>query len=313
MQQLLRLLADGRFHSGEELGRALGISRSAVWKRLRTVSQQQFLKLHSVPGKGYRLEQPLSLLRREALEDQLGICCHVEECVDSTNAVALRHLAALRSDTPFVVLAEHQSEGRGRRGRVWISPYAQNLYLSYVLRVENAQYLQALSLAVGVAVLRTLEPYGMHGIGLKWPNDILVNSSKLAGILLELTGDPADVCHVVIGIGINANLMEASNINQAWTSIQRETLRLIDRNKLAVRLVKNLERLLGVHIEHGFPAHHAEWEEKHLWQGRDVRLMSGASEVLGRVIGVTPDGALRLDVDGSEQTFSGGELTLRLQ
>lgn len=313
MQRLLRLLADGRFHSGEELGKVLGISRSAVWKRLQSLSQERALCLHKVPGKGYRLEQPLSLLDKQLLERQLQLHCYVEECTDSTNAFALRRLAAKHESTPFVVLAEYQSEGRGRRGRAWVSPYAQNLYLSYVLRVEDSRHLQALSLVVGLAVLRTVESLGVRNAGLKWPNDLLVEDRKLAGILLELTGDPADICHVVIGIGLNVNLLDVDIIDQAWTSIQKETVRFVDRNDLAIRMIRNLEDILDMHMMNGFAAHHAEWEQRHLWQERDVRLISGVNEICGRVLGVTSEGALRLDVSGEEHVFSGGELSVRLQ
>lgn len=312
--QLLRLLADGRFHSGEELGTALGISRSAVWKRLQQLSAEHVLALHKVRGKGYRLEQPLSLLSVGELSARLpSLTLWVEDCVDSTNAMALKKLAEPAVALPFAILAESQSAGRGRRGRHWVSPYGQSLYLSYAIRVERAAQLQALSLVVGLAVRRALQSFGVSNVGLKWPNDLLVSGCKIAGILLELSGDPADVCHVVIGIGINANLLDANGIDQAWTSVQRVTGCPVDRNALAAVLLEQLDCVLAEHREHGFAAFHEEWEAGHLWQGCEVRLTSGVHEIDGRVLGVTLDGALRLLVDGVERTYSGGELTLRLR
>lgn len=311
--QLLRLLADGRFHSGEELGAQLGISRSAVWKQLQQLQLESGVCLQRVRGKGYRLEQPLSLFSSEVLEQRLPrLRLLVEERVDSTNALALRQLGCL--EPPFVVLAEAQSMGRGRRGRQWVSPYGENLYFSQVVRIDrSATQLQALSLVVGLVVLRALRQLGVTGAGLKWPNDLLVAGKKIAGILLELNGDPADVCHVVIGIGINANMLVGDGIDQAWTSMRRETGQLVDRNQLAAVLAEQLEQALSVHREQGFAAFHQEWESNHLWQGREVRLISGVHEVAGTVLGVTVDGALRLVVDGGEQVYSGGELSLRLQ
>ena len=313
--QLLRLLADGRFHSGEELGNLLGISRSAVWKQLQQLQAESGVRLYKLRGKGYRLEQPLSLLSEERLAKQLpNLRLYLEERVDSTNAMALRLLPA--SAPPFLVLAEAQTAGRGRRGRQWVSPYGENLYFSLVIRIErSATQLQALSLVVGLAVLNTLRQMGVAQVGLKWPNDLLVGQKKIAGILLELNGDPADICHVVIGIGINANMLAVEGVDQDWTSMRLETGRPVDRNALAVSLLEELEWLLALHKEQGFAVFHREWESNHIWQGCPVRLISGVHEIAGTVLGVTVDGALRLrlDADGNEQVYSGGELSLRLR
>lgn len=311
--QLLRLLADGHFHSGEELGAALGISRSAVWKQLQFLEVLTGLSLFKVRGKGYRLELPISLLDKETLQARLApMPVYVEEQVDSTNALAIRLLAS--QEPPFLVLAEAQSAGRGRRGRQWASPYGANLYFSLVIRVDRSStQLQALSLVVGLAVLRVLRQAGIVDIGLKWPNDLLAAGKKIAGILLELNGDPADACNVIIGIGINANMLTGSEIDQPWTSMQRETGCLIDRSGLVAALAEELGRMLVIHREQGFAAFHHDWEALHLWQGRDVRLVSGVHEVRGTVLGVTVDGGLRLMIDSAEQVFSGGELSLRLQ
>jgi BirA family biotin operon repressor/biotin-[acetyl-CoA-carboxylase] ligase len=311
--QLLRLLADGQFHSGEELGAVLGVSRAAIWKQLEQLREEKGVRLHKVRGKGYRLEQALSLLSAERLSSRLmGLKICIAEQVDSTNALALRQLQDMAP--PYLVLAEAQSAGRGRRGRQWVSPYGENLYFTQVVRIERAAtQLQALSLVVGLAVLHTLRQLGVSGAGLKWPNDVLVGTKKIAGILLELTGDPADVCHVVIGIGINANMLAADGVDQPWTSIRLETGLVVDRNELVIALAEQLQRHLAAHREGGFAMFQQEWESNHLWQGCEVRLISGVHEVLGSVRGVTVDGALRLLVGGREEVFSGGELSLRLR
>jgi BirA family biotin operon repressor/biotin-[acetyl-CoA-carboxylase] ligase len=311
--QLLRLLADGRFHSGEELGAQLGVSRSAVWKQLQQLQLETGVSLQRVRGKGYRLARPLSLLCADALGSRLPqLRVLVEDQVDSTNALAMRKLCEL--EPPYVVLAEAQTAGRGRRGRQWRSPYGENLYFTQVVRIDrSATQLQALSLVVGLVVQRCLRQFGVRNAGLKWPNDLLVAGKKIAGILLELNGDPADICHVVIGIGINANMLDGEGIDQPWTSMLRETGLVVDRNELAAVLTERLAQALAVHREQGFAAFHDEWESQHLWHGREVRLISGVHEVVGTVLGVSVDGALRLAVDGAEQVYSGGELTLRLQ
>ncbi|GFM51707.1 hypothetical protein PSCICE_29740 [Pseudomonas cichorii] len=214
----------------------------------------------------------------------------------------------------MLVLAESQTAGRGRRGRKWVSPFGENLYYSLALRVDGGmRQLEGLSLLVGLAVMQVLRESGVKGAGLKWPNDVLVGRRKIAGILLELIGDPADVCHVVIGIGVNVNMQASADVDQSWTSLRLETGALSDRNNLAVRLSQKLDTLLALHREKGFAAFQAEWEQGHLWQGSAVTLLSGAEVVEGIVLGVDVLGALRLDVGGVEKSFSGGELSLRLR
>jgi len=316
MLKLLNLLKDGRFHSGQALGEALGVSRSAVWKQLQHLEAELNLTIHKVRGRGYQLAAPLALLDSQAISD---LCegeqwpLFIHDAIDSTNAEALRGIAQGRV-APFLVLAERQSAGRGRRGRQWVSPFAENLYYSLVLRVEGGmRQLEGLSLVVGLAVMRTLQAFGVKQAGLKWPNDVLVGDQKIAGILLELVGDPADVCHVVLGIGINVNMQLNDQVDQQWTSMRLEAGASIDRNLLVARLNQQLQHELARHRCYGFAAFQEEWEQAHLWQGRKVSLIAGSSHTDGVVLGVDGQGGLRLEVEGVEKSFSGGELSLRLR
>lgn len=316
MLTLLRLLADGRFHSGEAIGLTLGISRSAVWKQLQLMEAESGLVINKVRGRGYQLATPLALLSLEEIRDAPAgphwpVFLH--ESVDSTNAEALRRLDA-GSSAPFLIIAERQTGGRGRRGRIWVSPLAQNVYYSLVVRLDRgSRSFEGLSLLVGLAVLNAIRSAGIDGAGLKWPNDVLVGGRKVAGILLELVGDPADICHVVIGVGINVNMRIASSIDQPWTSLLIESGHSVDRNVIISSLNKELGILLGRHASEGFEALRSEWESNHLWQGRKVVLTAGVGKVEGTVLGIDERGALRLSVAGSEQVHSGGELSLRLQ
>ncbi|AOE83234.1 bifunctional biotin--[acetyl-CoA-carboxylase] ligase/biotin operon repressor BirA [Pseudomonas sp. TCU-HL1] len=314
MLTLLNLLQDGRFHSGQALGAALGVSRSAVWKQLQQLEADLNLPIYKVRGRGYRLQAPLSLLDYASVnEAEAPWPCQVFDSLDSTNAEVMRLLAS-GGVPPFAVTAERQTDGRGRRGRRWVSPYAQNLYYSLALRIEGgARQLEGLSLVVGLAVLSVLRSFGLDAVGLKWPNDLLVNNQKIAGILLELVGDPADICHVVIGIGINVNMQQSvEQIEQPWTSMQRESGGLVDRSALVVRLGQCLNDYLERHRRQGFATLREEWEAGHLWQGRSVNLIAGVQRIQGRVLGIDETGALRLDIDGEERAYSGGELSLRL-
>lgn len=317
MSTLLELLKDGRFHSGQALGQALGVSRSAIWKQLQLLEAELGLVIHKVRGRGYQLATPITLLssaeigRSSISSGSWDI--RILDSIDSTNAQALRSIEE-GSVAPFLVLAERQTVGRGRRGRKWVSPFAENIYYSLVLRMDGGlRQLEGLSLVVGLAVMHTLREYGIPGAGLKWPNDVLVGQKKVAGILLELVGDPADVCHVVLGIGINVNMQSAEEIDQEWTSVRLESGKVIDRNQIVARLNEVLVSYLERHRLNGFSAIQGEWEQGHLWQGRAVSLVAGVNKIDGVVLGIDRQGALRLSVEGEEKTYSGGELSLRLR
>ena len=312
MLTLLKLLKDGRFHSGQALGAALGVSRSAVWKQLQHLESDLNLSIHKVRGRGYQLAAPLELLELDQLAASPWPVA-ISHSLDSTNAEALR--AVDRGVTaPFVILAERQTAGRGRRGRKWVSPFAENIYYSLVLRMDGGmRQLEGLSLVVGLAVLSALRAVGVSDAGLKWPNDVLVSNKKIAGILLELVGDPADVCHVVLGIGINVNMRVASEVDQAWTSVFLESGVATNRNELVSVLSDSLRMYRKCHELSGFSAIQSEWEQNHLWQGREVSLIAGVHQVNGTVMGIDRQGALRMSVNGEEKVFSGGELSLRLR
>jgi BirA family biotin operon repressor/biotin-[acetyl-CoA-carboxylase] ligase len=317
MLNLLKLLGDGRFHSGQDLGDGLGISRSAVWKQLQQMEAEFNIKVHKVRGRGYRLEAPISFLDADEITTAMaaGISWPVivRDSVGSTNAAAVT-LVGEQMPAPFIVLAERQTAGRGRRGRKWVSPFGENIYYSLTLRIDGGmRQIEGLSLLVGLAVLKTLRAVGVQQAGLKWPNDVLVGQRKIAGILLELIGDPADVCHVIIGVGINVNMTAASEVDQLWTSVRLETGMQSSRNRLVAELSNNIQIYLTEHQASGFGAFRAEWESNHLWQGRNVDLLTGADAVQGTVLGIDPRGALRLQVGSEEKVFSGGELSLRLR
>ncbi|QAY91309.1 MULTISPECIES: bifunctional biotin--[acetyl-CoA-carboxylase] ligase/biotin operon repressor BirA [unclassified Pseudomonas] len=316
MLTLLKLLKDGRFHSGQALGVALGVSRSAVWKQLQHLEAELGLSIHKVRGRGYQLAAPLTLLDPVEIREQAPSCdwpILVFDSIDSTNAEALRAIERGQA-APFLVLAERQTAGRGRRGRKWASPFAENIYYSLVLRIEGGmRQLEGLSLVVGLAVMQALRELGISGAGLKWPNDVLVGQKKIAGILLELVGDPADVCHVVLGVGINVNMQITDEVDQQWTSMRLESGKVFDRNHLVGQLGATLKAYLSRHQVDGFSAIQAEWEQNHLWQGRAVSLIAGVNHIDGEVLGIDSQGALRLKVGGVEKVFSGGELSLRLR
>lgn len=311
---LFRLLADGAYHSGEEIGSLLGISRAAVWKRVNSLEKSSGLQVSRLAGKGYAIEGGVEFLSEgsitESMQHRVALSLHQQ--VDSTNEQAKG--MARPGGEPIAFLTEQQTQGRGRRGRAWHSPYACNLYLSLCWPLtQGMREVEALSLVVGLVVRNVLAEAGVVEAGLKWPNDILVGNEKIAGVLLELVGDPADQGFVIIGVGINVNMDANSDvIDQAWTSMREVLGRPVSRNQLAASLLDGLLTALARHRSEGFTAYKEEWQRHHLWQGSKVRLSSGNSSVEGTILGLADNGGLVVDTLDGPQTFYGGELSVRL-
>ena len=316
-EKILAVLNDGGFHSGEALGSALGVSRTAVWKQLQKLATMG-LPLESIKGTGYRLAQGFELLAAVDIRAHLSAASprHIDvfHSLESTNTFA-REQAAKRDYAGSVVFAERQTAGRGRRGKEWLSPFGASIYMSVLWDFEQgAQALQGLSLAVGVAVRRALLELGLADVSLKWPNDIYVKGKKLGGILLEMVGDPEGHCSVVIGIGINVSMPIAigQNIDQPWTDLDSELLSAVSRNKLAARLIDEIFTLLADFETVGFSAYRDEWESADAFSGLQCAIITPRETVLGVLSGVDNNGAVRLRLaDGSIQRFIGGELSLR--
>ncbi len=322
LSRLLQTLADGDYHSGDELGQLLGVSRAAIWKQLQKLNELG-VELESVRGKGYCLEGGLELLDRERLWSSLSVPVQsrlseldVMSVADSTNSRAMQKAALGQGG--YVCLAEQQTAGRGRRGRTWISPFGRNLYLSLSWGFEGgAAQLEGLSLAVGVAMCQVLESQGLHSVGLKWPNDLLWQKRKLAGVLLEMTGDPAGACHVVVGVGLNLSMpgVSAREIEQPWVDLQTacssEACPVPGRNALAAKMINALVSLLSEYHQSGFSAWREQWLARDAFAGRRVVVSSGARTQEGIARGVDISGALVLDQDGEQLLCHGGELSMR--
>ena len=318
LRPVLELLADGEVHSGESLGTALGVSRAAVWKQLQKL-EPFGLALESVKGRGYRLTGGLNLLQRAAIETalvpvaqrllgELVLC----DQVDSTNAQVLGMLER-GAGHGVAMFAEQQTAGRGRRGRSWVSPFSGGINLSIGWQFAGGvQLLEGLSLAVGVALARALASFEVPDVRLKWPNDVWCRGRKLAGVLLELSGDLTDRCAVVVGIGLNVGLPQSSAaaIDQPWIDLNGVRPG-VDRNLLAAAMLNELLPLLESYPTRGFAAYRDEWLALDQFAGKPVRLHSAQKEWCGVASGVDHTGALVLDLDGEYRVFHGGEVSLR--
>ena len=321
---LLRLLVDGKFHSGEALARQLGISRASVSNALRGV-EDYGLALYSVRGRGYCLANPPQWLDAARIAGHLGargkyFRIEILGSTSSSNTLLLRH-AAQGAPSGSVLAVEWQSGGRGRQGRTWCSGLGNALTFSLLWRFERGlSALSGLSLAVGVALMRALRALGVSGASLKWPNDVMSAHGKLAGILTEAQGDMLGPCAVVIGIGINLSLPQpvSRQIGQPAASLADMAATVPERNLLLAVLLRELHGVLCEFVAHGFAALRAEWENYHGMQGQLVRLLlPGGNSVVGAVRGVAADGSLELWMvcpeTGRQETrrFNVGEISLR--
>lgn len=314
---LIRLLADGQFCSGEKLGQQLGVSRAAVWKKIQKL-ELLGLSCQSVRGKGYCIAGGVDLLENNTLQsfvdETLGVGAvrvDLRLQIGSTNTVVLEQ--AERCASGYVCLAEQQKSGRGRLGRSWFSPFARNIYLSMLWHFPaGAGALDGLSLVVGLAVVRTLTRCGLVGATLKWPNDVLVQNKKIAGILLEMRGDAAGACSVVIGVGLNVIMSPegAQQINQPWTDLASHVPE-IKRNEVAAVLIYELYQAVSSFQNSGFLPFKHEWESLDAFRGQAVRVHMGDQVVNGFAAGISDRGEFCLKIDNTLRVFSGGEVTIR--
>ncbi len=319
--RLLSTLADGRFHSGEELGRVLGVSRAAVWKHLRALDGWG-IEVFAVPGRGYRLAGPLELLDHGKILEELDSPAtaalrrlDIYSVIDSTNRCLVDQCRA-EMEPGRACLAEMQTAGRGRRGRRWVSPFGASVYLSISWRFAcSPAALGALSLAAGVTVTRTLDELGAEDVWLKWPNDLVWEGRKLGGVLVELTGEAAGPCHVVLGVGINAGLPEHSGagIDQPWTDLTAICGRgNVSRNRLAGRLINDLLDAFALYEAAGVGPFLQEWRSRDALRGHLVAVHAAGRVVDGVAAGVDDQGALLVDTGGERLRLTSGEVTVRV-
>jgi len=316
---LLRLLADGGWRSGVDLARHLGLSRAAVSKQAHGLARWG-LEVHTERARGYRLSPALTLLDLHRLRQALAgsAAAHDElelfDTLPSTNAHLMARIVTGVSGGAGVCLAEHQSAGRGRRGREWHSPFGRNLYVSVAQAFEaGPAALAGLSLAIGAALAEALTGLGVAGIGLKWPNDLLCGGAKLGGILIELQGDTQGPCWAVAGIGLNVNMdaRDGASIDQPWTSLARLAGRSWDRTALAAQVISSVRQVMC-----GFPATGlAPWLDGFarfdVLADRPVQVDWSGERISGVARGIDARGALLVDCNGERRALWGGEVTVR--
>lgn len=315
--KITELLSDGQYHDGTSIGRQLGITRAAVWKLIKKL-EHYGIPLNSLKGKGYRLESPLILINPDKIKNNLdnsSVHLDILEKVGSTNDYLKKF--TIQNNKMRVCIVETQIQGKGRLGRQWYSPFGENIYLSILYPFErDVSELSGLSLVVGLAICQAIESIvdlKDTPLKMKWPNDILIDQKKLAGILIEVQAETNGVCQAIIGVGINVNMSNASekDIGQPWSSLLKVTGQHQDRNILCAVLIGMVIDYLERFSSSSLPAFIEEWKTRDCLTNNTIAVISGNQRLEGVCIGVNEQGRLLLKTANQViQACSSGDTTL---
>lgn len=313
------LAADDGLVSGARLARDLGVSRVAIWAQLQKLTKQGFT-FSSEPGRGYRLTGTPARLHAPLIKAYLGRRSALPDLVclditDSTNSEAERRLAA-GAAAPLVILAQEQTHGRGRRGRPWHSALNGNLYVTFVFRPElEPARLQDFTLWIGLNLCELIGKFCKLTPGLKWPNDLLLDGRKLAGLLTEARVDADQIRDLVLGIGLNVNGRASAlppDLGRLAVSLADATGGPVDLNRFAAALIGRV----GAAYEQFLSGRHRDtfadlWSRYDLLRDRPVTVIQGTHTVKGTALGIDDEGSLIVRTDsGRTERFRAGEVTL---
>ena len=316
---LLSILGDGACHSGSALGQALGITRSAIWKQIKQLIDFG-IPIKSIPQQGYQLSNQLILLNEQSITQQLQarhsaspFKIHLFTSVDSTNRF-LKDLAP--SNQLEICCAEIQTQGRGRFGRQWHSPFGENIYCSSRWNLNyDLSKLSGLSLITSLAIRNSLNEFNLAtDVKIKWPNDLYWADKKLCGSLIEILAESNGSAQVIIGIGLNVNTdTEKHHLpDKPWCSLYEMTQRYFDRNILIASLIKNLECYLNKFIQTDLNAFMDEWNQSDYLANKDIQITQAHGVLAGKACGINSMGQLIIeDKLGVKHLLSSGDTTLQ--
>ena len=319
---ILRLLKDGQFQSGEYLAGKLHCKRATISRALKNIDSYG-VEIVKIRGRGYRWINPILYLNR----DLILSCSSIDprkfnitlfDTIDSTNTFLLNNLenGMVDNNCVPVVATEYQTNGRGRAGRLWHSGFGDSLTFSFGWRFDQGvSALSGLSLIIGIAVIRVLRSFSISCVNLKWPNDILYDNKKLAGILIELRGEIFGPSYAIIGIGINFKLSDITNsfINQEITDLSSISDAYLDRNQILSALLTEFLNILPVFVDYGFAYFQKEWISYHAFERQAVSLiLPNGSVIVGTFDGVMEDGSICLMTSSGRKSYHVGDISIRL-
>lgn len=319
MYRILELLRRQEgFLSGEDIGRELSITRAAVWKGIKKLREEGY-EIEAVTNRGYRLTNPETMYNKRELEQGLktktmGQSIYFYEETDTTNNRA-RELALEGAPEGTLVVAEKQTAGRGRRGKVWESPLGTGIWMSLVLRPQIMPVeASVLTLLCGLATAEAIEAETGLSAGIKWPNDILINGKKAVGILTEMDCEMSQVHFVIPGIGINVNTTSfPPEIADIATSLYLECGKTVSRRRLVHKVLERLEEHYETFLRTGsFTAMLEDYRKHCITLGKEVHVL-GREPFFAEALDITPEGELlvRRADNGKEEVVFSGEVSIR--
>lgn len=317
--ELLRYLqqTDG-FLSGQQLCEHFGVSRTAIWKAIRSLEEDGFV-IEAVRNKGYRLVEMPDILTKESCSSRLETSWAGRELeayteIDSTNRRA-KQWGEEGAPHGALVVSDFQAAGRGRRGRSWVTPPGEALAFSLLLRPEcPPERVSILTLVAALAVSRALDEAAGIRTQIKWPNDIVYDRKKLCGILTEMSTELEQIHYVVVGIGINVHVKEfPQELAEKATSLLLATGKRYDRSRILGLVMKYFEEYYEQFMSsQSMSGLRDIYEDKLAGKGEQVSLAEDGCTRYGTCLGISDDGSLRvLFEDGSVRQIIAGEVSVR--
>lgn len=311
--------SDGGWVSGSDLSQELGVTRAAIWGRIEELRSLGY-EIEASPHQGYRLISAPDALHADDLMARLpesrviGRDIRVFKETASTNDT-IEKLARDGASEGAVVFAESQTRGRGRLGRSWVSPAGKGLWFSVLLRPKlRPQEITRLTVAAATSIRRAIRRVTELEVEIKWPNDLLVDGCKVAGILTEMSAETDQVRYVILGVGIDVNQTSKDfprELSGIAGSLRLASGSLVDRAALATRVLQELDEDYARICNGRFGEVAEEWESACNTLGRRVTIAIGGRRLQGRAESLDPDGALLLRTQhGHLECFTGGDLSV---
>ena len=315
--KVLKILLSNKSHiSGQYISECLGVSRTAVWKAISALKKDGYI-IESVNNKGYLLISKNDILNQVEIEQNISVyqnppkIIYLDE-VDSTNNYARSLSDTMNSD--FLVVSDMQTLGKGRLGRIWDSPAGTGIFMSLCIKPNIAtEKASMITLVMAISLCDAIDELYSVNTSIKWPNDIVLNSKKISGILTEMSSDIDGIKYIISGVGINVNNREFSdNIKETASSLFLETGILMDRSKLIASIIHHFYNNFNIFLKTEDMTGLKEKYEKHLANiGKEVKILDPKGEYNALALGIDETGALLVNIDGKIKRIISGEVSVR--